>query len=226
MPDFDDSYTNFLNCYLDDYKIGSDNLNRAVYEASDYMVAIAYGRQAIPPYAIWRRLDQDESVLKPLSVLYFKDMIMLLAPEEVALLRSLLVRYNPWKEMTYDVQAERKKVTSKLRFQVMARDKFTCQLCGALPKSSNNDIVLAVDHIIPVSKGGKTDPGNLHTLCNKCNSGKGDTLVDDLVDDNLLYQPPKDSYHPYAEKTCEFLWVKKPLSKLEFLFNAITNLFS
>ncbi len=29
-----------------------------------------------------------------------------------------------------------------------------------------------IDHIVPVSKGGKTVPSNLQVLCAKCNLGK------------------------------------------------------
>lgn len=32
---------------------------------------------------------------------------------------------------------------------------------------------LHVDHIMPISKGGKTEPSNLRTLCIDCNLGKG-----------------------------------------------------
>ncbi|HHU54525.1 MAG TPA: HNH endonuclease [Mollicutes bacterium] len=32
------------------------------------------------------------------------------------------------------------------------------------------------DHIKPVSKGGKTQEGNLQTLCERCNLGKSNKL--------------------------------------------------
>ena len=61
--------------------------------------------------------------------------------------------------------------TEKLRYQVMRRDGFRCQLCGA---TQADGVKLHVDHIIPVSKGGTSDIGNLRTLCDRCNRGKGD----------------------------------------------------
>jgi hypothetical protein len=62
----------------------------------------------------------------------------------------------------------RKSLSNKIRFEVFRRDSFTCQYCGR----SAPDIVLNVDHINPVSKGGKNDIFNLITSCFECNSGK------------------------------------------------------
>lgn len=70
---------------------------------------------------------------------------------------------------------KRKAVSKKLRFEVFKRDKFTCQYCG----DSAPDVVLHVDHIIPVSKGGLTELVNLITSCQPCNSGKKNTLLSD-----------------------------------------------
>jgi len=36
-----------------------------------------------------------------------------------------------------------------------------------------DDVKLHVDHIVPVSRGGKSVMGNLQTLCEDCNCGKG-----------------------------------------------------
>lgn len=60
-------------------------------------------------------------------------------------------------------------IGKKLRFEVFKRDSFTCQYCGQSPP----DVVLHVDHIHPVSKGGGDDTTNLITACAACNQGKG-----------------------------------------------------
>lgn len=65
---------------------------------------------------------------------------------------------------------ERSLVTPKLRYSVLQRDGFRCKICG---RSEADGAVLHVDHIIPVSKGGKTEMSNLQTLCDYCNIGKG-----------------------------------------------------
>ena len=61
-------------------------------------------------------------------------------------------------------------MTDKLRYQVLNRDCHRCVICGA---SAKDGVKLHVDHIIPVSKGGKTELSNLRTLCERCNLGKG-----------------------------------------------------
>ena len=62
-----------------------------------------------------------------------------------------------------------------LRYEVLKRDRFRCVLCGASP-ATHLGCVLHVDHIIPWSKGGKTIPENLRSLCEPCNLGKSDKL--------------------------------------------------
>ena len=70
----------------------------------------------------------------------------------------------------YQRKRERLLMTESLRYDVMKRDGFRCCLCGASAKEDG--IKLHVDHIFPVSKGGKTEMNNLRTLCNRCNMGK------------------------------------------------------
>lgn len=73
------------------------------------------------------------------------------------------------------IAAQRRLMTDSLRYDVMHRDGFRCVLCGASPKNDPN-IALHVDHILPLSKGGKTEMSNLRTLCERCNLGKRDKI--------------------------------------------------
>lgn len=74
--------------------------------------------------------------------------------------------------------AERKAISKKVRFEVFKRDSFKCQYCGKCAP----EVVLEIDHIHPVSKGGKNDIMNYLTACRDCNSGKSNrTLADDSV---------------------------------------------
>lgn len=68
-----------------------------------------------------------------------------------------------------------RKISDKLRYQVLKRDNFKCCACGASP-AKDSSIELHIDHIIPWSKGGETTIDNLQTLCSNCNLGKGNLL--------------------------------------------------
>lgn len=70
----------------------------------------------------------------------------------------------------YHSKNQRKLMTPKLRREIAERDGYTCQNCG---KYMPDGVGLHIDHIIPVSKGGKTVPSNLQVLCSKCNGRKG-----------------------------------------------------
>ncbi len=55
------------------------------------------------------------------------------------------------------------------RVNVFARDKFTCQYCGARPARSD----LNLDHVVPRSLGGRTSRENVVCSCVDCNRRKG-----------------------------------------------------
>lgn len=73
----------------------------------------------------------------------------------------------------YYTKNQRKLMTPKLRKQIMERDHYTCQICG---KYMPDGVGLHIDHIIPISKGGKSIASNLQVLCSKCNGRKSDTV--------------------------------------------------
>lgn len=66
-------------------------------------------------------------------------------------------------------------ISKKTRFEVFKRDSFTCQYCGRKSPA----IVLHVDHIKPVSMGGKNNILNYVTSCVECNLGKGAVPLSD-----------------------------------------------
>lgn len=72
-------------------------------------------------------------------------------------------------------KTNRKSISKKTRFEVFKRDGFCCQYCG----KSAPDVVLEVDHIDPVSKGGADELLNYVTACRDCNAGKSDRTLDD-----------------------------------------------
>ena len=71
------------------------------------------------------------------------------------------------------IAEQRRLMTDSLRYDILVRDGFRCKICGA---SAADGVKLHVDHILPVSKGGKTVESNLRTLCERCNLGKSNKI--------------------------------------------------
>jgi hypothetical protein len=77
-------------------------------------------------------------------------------------------------------------ISPQLRNQILERNGFTCQLCGAGagdpdPFNPNRKVRLHIDHIMPISQGGTDDKDNLRVLCSACNQGRANI------------QPPSDT---------------------------------
>lgn len=79
---------------------------------------------------------------------------------------------------------------------VFFRDGFTCQYCGKLyPKEE-----LTLDHIIPVSHGGKKNWLNIVTACKKCNNKKGNRTPEQARM-NLISKPKRPNFIPRIHRT-------------------------
>ena len=78
---------------------------------------------------------------------------------------------------SFQKKEERGKMNDGLRYNILRRDGFRCRLCG---RTAQDGVKLEVDHIIPISRGGKTTYDNLQTLCKECNRGKGAKMDDYL----------------------------------------------
>ena len=63
-----------------------------------------------------------------------------------------------------------RRVPDSMRAAVLVRDGGRCRKC-------RRSIKLEMDHIVPVSKGGKTEESNLQTLCRRCNRVKSKKLA-------------------------------------------------
>lgn len=62
------------------------------------------------------------------------------------------------------------------RFNVFLRDRWTCQYCGERHKTHE----LTFDHVVPRSKGGRTNWENIVAACRRCNLKKGNSLSRDI----------------------------------------------
>ena len=85
------------------------------------------------------------------------------------------------------VRRNRKKGLSFSRKNILRRDNYTCQYCG----TSNNP--LTVDHVVPKSRGGKTNWTNIVVACKTCNLKKGNRTPFE-VDMQLRQLPRKPDY--------------------------------
>ncbi len=82
-------------------------------------------------------------------------------------------------------------ISPQLRTEILERNGFTCQLCGAGPGdpdpfNPSRKIRLHIDHIKPVSQGGTDDKSNLRVLCSACNQGRGNIQLPSETALNIL----------------------------------------
>ena len=89
--------------------------------------------------------------------------------ELISLLQNKLTAQSFAKE-------QRALMTKKLRDSIKLRDNFTCCSCGNSTFAEPN-LLLEIDHIVPIAKGGCTEENNLQTLCWKCNRSKSDKII-------------------------------------------------
>lgn len=69
-------------------------------------------------------------------------------------------------------QGQKRPIPLRIRYAILLRDRFRCQICGRSPSSSPG-MEVDVDHITSEAEGGTLDPSNLRCLCKDCNLGKG-----------------------------------------------------
>jgi hypothetical protein len=73
-------------------------------------------------------------------------------------------------------------ISPPLRNEILERNGFTCQLCGAGPGDTDpfnpsRKVRLHIDHIIPISQGGTNDKNNLRVVCSACNQGRSNIQI-------------------------------------------------
>jgi hypothetical protein len=100
------------------------------------------------------KLERLIGATEPLELSAFADFVDL-----------ALMERSSW----HDRLANRR-VPDTMRAAVLVRDGGRCRRC-------RRSINLEMDHIVPVSKGGKTEESNLQVLCRRCNRAKCRKLV-------------------------------------------------
>ncbi len=115
---------------------------------------------------------------EPLSVVSIKRAVVLLLKEKAELLeaaettlraRGVAMPVPLVIRMVYYVRIPRTMALPLSRRTIMARDQYTCQYCGATPLRAD----LTLDHVLPRSRGGRTEWENVVVACRLCNQRKG-----------------------------------------------------
>jgi hypothetical protein len=71
---------------------------------------------------------------------------------------------------------QRALMTAKMRTKIKERDFYTCRTCSVSTQMEEH-LLLEIDHIVPVSKGGLSTEENLQTLCWRCNRSKSNKML-------------------------------------------------
>lgn len=84
-----------------------------------------------------------------------------------------------------------KGISPQLRNEILERNGYMCQLCGAVPGdqdpfNSERKVRLHIDHIIPLSQGGTNENDNLRVLCSACNQGRSNLQAPSESARNIL----------------------------------------
>jgi 5-methylcytosine-specific restriction endonuclease McrA len=115
----------------------------------------------------------------PLSTLIWEDAIKYMVLDKADVLfwhDNWIVHSATWETPVPSVMMLREymkpKVTVRFsRSNVYLRDNGQCQYCGVHVERKDSTL----DHVMPVSKGGKSTWENCTTACAPCNSNKSDT---------------------------------------------------
>ena len=133
------------------------------------------------PLSLWSWQDSIKSVfLDRVTIVSYYDRVIrspsfsMKLPSVIALRSFVKPQTNP----------------SFTRFNVFLRDKFSCQYCGSKKE-------LTFDHLLPRSKGGKTDWDNVVTACSCCNVKKGGRLLSKsgMILNQLPIRPSTEDLH-------------------------------
>ncbi len=141
----------------------------------------------------------------PLSTLNWEEAIKYLVLEKAVVLewhQDWIVHSPKWSTAVPAVmmltEYQKKKTTVRYsKSHVFLRDEFCCQYCG----TKVNKKTATLDHILPISHGGRSTWENTTTACSPCNSKKGNDHK--VVPKHKPYRP---SYYQLVEKRKKLGW--------------------
>lgn len=85
------------------------------------------------------------------------------------------------------------RISKKMWTSILERDRFTCQMCGAVAGEAHHydpsrKAILQIVHLVQKSIGGKDEAGNLRAVCSICYEGARKLAVDRPSLQELLIQ--------------------------------------
>jgi 5-methylcytosine-specific restriction endonuclease McrA len=122
--------------------------------------------------------DAQPLSLLPLSTLSWQDAIKFMVLEKARVLdwyEDWVIHSEKWETRVPAVlmlnEYQKPKTGVRVsRYNIYLRDKFRCQYCD-IPVTEKT---ATLDHVLPISKGGKSNWTNLTTACKPCNWSKSD----------------------------------------------------
>jgi len=116
------------------------------------LLLAAHMNNFLPSHPV--KLERMIGATEPLELGAFSDFVDFVAVEQP----------------TWQDRLANRRVPDPMRATVLVRDGGRCRRC-------RRSVNLEMDHIVPVSKGGKTEETNLQVLCRRCNRAKCRKLV-------------------------------------------------
>jgi 5-methylcytosine-specific restriction endonuclease McrA len=129
----------------------------------------------------------------PLSAIQWKEAILYMYHDKCTVMEwydDWMVRSPSWETRVPAVIMLKDflRRTKEVRFSksnVYLRDQYSCLYCGCnITKST-----ATMDHVVPISRGGKTAWDNIVTACGPCNSRKGNSTSPEWRPRYKPYQP-------------------------------------
>jgi 5-methylcytosine-specific restriction endonuclease McrA len=134
---------------------------------------------------------------EPLSFVSLKRAIVLVLKEKAEVIETVVERKLRAEQTSFPypvvirlityVPVPRRMGIPLTRRSLLSRDHYTCQYCGATEQP------LTIDHVVPRSRGGKTEWTNVVAACATCNRRKADKLLHEARM-TLRSKPVKPTY--------------------------------
>lgn len=145
----------------------------------------------------------------PLSIIQWKEAIRYMYHDKCDVLEwydDWMVRSPTWETKVPAVIILRDFVRQKseVRFSknnLYLRDMYTCLYC----EKQHPKLQLTMDHVIPISKGGKTTWTNIATSCSDCNSRKANKTIGWKP----IYKPYQPGYWELVRKRKQLPFIMK-----------------